>query len=31
MGAFVWAGICWMILWLTKAQLPNELMRRARA
>ncbi len=30
-GASVWAGICWIVLRLTKAQLPAELMRRARA
>jgi putative peptidoglycan lipid II flippase len=30
-GACVWAGVCWIILRLTKAHLPAELMRRARA
>lgn len=30
-GAGVWAGVCWIILRITKAQLPTELMRRARA
>ena len=30
-GVCVWAGVCWTILRLTKAHLPAELMRRARA
>jgi putative peptidoglycan lipid II flippase len=30
-GTCVWAAVCWIVLRLTKAHLPTELMRRARA
>jgi putative peptidoglycan lipid II flippase len=30
-GTCVWAGVCWIVLWITKAHLPAELKRRARA
>ena len=30
-GVCVWAGVCWIVLRITKSHLPAELMRRARA
>ena len=31
LGTSVWAAVCWIVLKLTKAQLPSQLRRRARA
>jgi putative peptidoglycan lipid II flippase len=31
LGTCIWGAVCWIVLKLTRAQLPRELMRRARA